>query len=97
MNRYADKIEKLYQDFLLSEGLRREYERHPILATRIADLPISSRAKSILQDDRELYDLGELIQFRQKDLRMLRGFGAESLKQLTEYLDGLGLSFRSDE
>ena len=94
-DRFKAKHPEVLYDFTLAEGLKQEYIKNPILAIRIVDLPVSSRTKNALKE--WLYDVGELIQESEKELKQFRGFGESSLKEIQEYLDSNGLTLRPVE
>lgn len=93
--RFKVQYKDLFLNFLHTEALRKEYERNPVLSTRVSDLPVSSRSKNALEG--WIYDVGELIQCSEKYLLGFRGLGKESVKEIVVCLASMGLKLRSEE
>lgn len=86
---------RIYRDFLYSEAIRRECLKNPALAMKISDLPIPKRCKSALWYGC-IGDVGELIQYSEKELRLFPGIGDKAILTVLAFLDDVGLHLRDD-
>lgn len=87
---YKDRIQELYDHFLLTEALTRLLALYPVLKTKISDTPLSNRAKNALL----AYDVNrimDLVQYSPDEIRSFRNMGAGTVKEIQEYVAGLGI------
>lgn len=82
---YRNKIQKLWEEFLVHQRIRKYAESHPLLLMRIKDTPLSVRAKNGLTAagmnivaDITLYSLAEL--------RMFRNMGTKTVREIEDYI-----------
>lgn len=78
--KFKDKNQYTFDDFLYTEALGLLYEQNPFLGTKISDLPLSFRSRNAL--DGWIYDVGELIQYSEKGLQSFRRLGSKSLNEI---------------
>ena len=64
------------------------------LMLTVGELHLSLRTKNCLTN-LGIKDIGELIQYSEKDLIRSRNFGSKSLSELKSLLDSFGLSFET--
>ncbi len=82
---YRNEIQKLWEEFLVYQRIRKYAESHPLLLQRIEDTPLSVRAKNGLTAagmnivaDITLYSLAEL--------RMFRNMGSKTVREIEDYI-----------
>lgn len=82
---YRDKIQRLWEEFLVRQRIRKYAESHPLLLQRIEDTPLSVRAKNGLTvagmnivADITLYSIAEL--------KMFRNMGAKTIQEIEGYI-----------
>lgn len=82
---YRNEIQKLWEEFLVHQRIRKYAESHPLLLQRIEDTPLSVRAKNGLTvagmnivADITLYSIAEL--------KMFRNMGAKTIQEIEGYI-----------
>jgi len=87
---------RIYRDFLYSEAIRRETLQKPALAMKTSDLPVTNRVKKALWYG-SIDDVGELIQYSEKELRLIPGIGNKAINSIRDFLNDAGLYLRENE
>lgn len=88
--KYRDRIQELYNVFLMEEALERLAGIHPALRTKIKDTPLPNRAKNVLRAA-DVVTVGDLVQFSPDELRAFRNMGAGTVKEIEKFVASLGI------
>lgn len=87
---FEDRIRELYEEFLLQESIERLAVKFPALKGKISDTPLSNRTKNCLRAA-DVETVAGLVQYSPGELRSLRNMGAKSVKEIEEFIAGLGI------
>ncbi len=82
---YHDKIQKLWELFLIDMAVEKAIEQHPRLQTKLADTPLSNRSKTRLRSI-DVKTVADIAIYSLSELKMIRGMGALSLKEIEDYM-----------
>ena len=94
---YRDKIQRLWEEFLVHQRIRKYAETHPLLLKRIEDTPLSVRAKNGLTVA-GMNIVADITLFSPAELRMFRNMGAKTIQEIKEYvLEAIGMDVVYDE
>ena len=87
---FKDRIQELYEEFLFQESIERLAVKYPALKGKIADTPLSNRTKNCLRAA-DVKTVAGLVQYSPGELRSLRNMGEKSVKEIEEFIAGIGI------
>lgn len=87
---FKEEIQELYQEFLILETLERLSGDFPVLKHSIDDTPLSNRSKNCLRAA-DIETVGDLVQYSPAELKLFRNLGYNSVKEIVEFVKGIGL------
>jgi len=87
---FKDRIQELYEEFLFQESIERLAVKFPALKGKISDTPLSNRTKNCLRAA-DVETVADLVQYSPGELRYLRNMGGKSVKEIEEFIAGLGI------
>ena len=82
---YRDKIQRLWEEFLVCQRIRKYAESHPLLLQRIEDTPLSARTKNGLTVA-GMKTVADITLYSPAELRMFRNMGAKTVKEIESYI-----------
>ncbi len=82
---YRNEIQKLWEEFLVYQRIRKYAESHPLLLQRIEDTPLSVRAKNGLTVA-GMKTVADITLYSPAELRMFRNMGAKTVKEIESYI-----------
>ena len=82
---YHDKIQKLWELFLIDMAVEKAIEKHQRLQTKLDDPPLSNRSKTRLRSI-DVKTVADIAIYSLSELKMIRGMGALSLKEIEDYM-----------
>jgi DNA-directed RNA polymerase alpha subunit len=86
---FKERIQELYQEFLILETLERLSADFPLLKHSIDDTPLSNRSKNCLHAA-NIETVGDLVQYSPAELKLFRNMGANSVKEIVDFVKGIG-------
>lgn len=89
LEKYADKIDILWREFLEEEAYERLLNSKPSLRMRIVDTTLSQRTKNALEKN-YMETVGQLSQYSPNEIRKFRGVGECIVAEITEYMATIG-------
>ena len=94
LEKYADKIDILWREFLEEETYERLLNSKPSLRMRIVDTMLSQRTKNALEKN-YMETVGQLAQYSPDEIRKFRGVGECIVAEITEYMATIGFPLRT--
>ncbi len=82
---YRNKIQKLWEEFLIHQRIKKYAETHPLLQKRIEDTPLSIRAKNGLTVA-GMNIVADITLYSPAELRMFRNMGATTVREIENYI-----------
>lgn len=85
---YRDKIQQLWEEFLVRQRIRKYAESHQLLLERIENTPFSARAKNGLRAA-GINIVADITLYSPAELRMFRNMGAKTIQEIEEYVSAV--------
>lgn len=82
---YRDKIQRLWEEFLVRQRIRKYAESHQLLLERIENTPLSVRAKNGLKAA-GINIVADITLYSPAELRMFRNMGAKTGHEIEDYI-----------
>ena len=82
---YRDKIQRLWEEFLVHQRIRKYAESHPLLLERIENTPLSVRAKNGLKAA-GMTTVADIALYSRAELRMFRNMGSKTVREIEDYI-----------
>lgn len=90
LEKYADKIDILWREFLEEEAYECLLNSKPSLRMRIVDTALSQRAKNALEKN-YMETVGQLAQYSPDEIHKFRGVGEGALAEIASFMASIGL------
>ncbi|MBQ9174313.1 MAG: hypothetical protein IJ161_11345, partial [Bacteroidales bacterium] len=87
---FKERIQALFDEFLFLEAAERLAGVYPALRQKIEYTPLSNRTKNCLLAA-DVITVGDLVQYSPGELRSLRNMGEKSVKEIENFVAGLGI------